>query len=103
VMLTVLNVVQAVSRSLYPRGFHSNAHVRVSPRSDTCNKEFKCMRRTVVPLGGTCVSYTECPAGVYCRGNICGGTTAQCQQDSDCVIGRECPVSLRCEAVMKFS
>lgn len=53
------------------------------------------MRRTVVPLGGTCVSYTECPADVDCRGNICGGPTAQCQQDSDCVGGRECPVSLR--------
>jgi hypothetical protein len=65
------------------------------PRSDTCNKEFKCMRRSVVPLGGTCASYTECPAGVDCRGNICGGPTAQCQQDSDCVIGRECPVFAR--------
>lgn len=58
-----------------------------------CSNDFRCTRRPLVPLGGTCADDRDCPRGVKCYSNICGSVGATCGDNSTCAAGCECMIS----------
>ena len=40
-------------------------------------------------LGKPCNRDAQCPTGVKCGSEVCGGPTATCSTSADCVTGRE--------------
>ncbi|KAG7527444.1 hypothetical protein FFLO_06924 [Filobasidium floriforme] len=49
-----------------------------------------CTPKTAAPIGGACGADNQCPAGVACKSNICGGADAYCTGNEQCASGYAC-------------
>jgi hypothetical protein len=56
--------------------------------ADNCVNQI-CTAQLSRTLGQSCNNDAQCPTGVKCGSEVCGGATATCSSSANCVNGRE--------------